>query len=285
MNNSRQLLKRLLKLYPIKSVKTYFQLEGNAEDVIENITGNLLEKQIYNFANSHKFLTKQHIFLLNLKKSFLINMMDNFPLVQTDYFFEGDYHNYFYLQKVTYKVTLTNPLEEKQLEFLQPITIRIKDKLLEIYFTKLEKTVLHLFPIDRYAIRRNQDNDEDQTLQIILHHFNSINTTSLIDINKGVKYLWGMDYIDAKKVQWKLPSSTNTVVMDEDNLFKNKYPVEYTALISQPLGRTLFRYLKADEEYCDTFDCDATNGQINIPKFSKQIIQVKNVISEILKFN
>lgn len=50
MNSNRNLLKRLLKLYPIKVVKEYFQETGNFADAIESITGNNTQQSIKDFA-------------------------------------------------------------------------------------------------------------------------------------------------------------------------------------------------------------------------------------------
>lgn len=39
MNTNRDLLKRLLHLYPLQTIKKTYNLTGNFDDVIENITG------------------------------------------------------------------------------------------------------------------------------------------------------------------------------------------------------------------------------------------------------
>ena len=211
--------------------------------------------------------------------------MANFPIDIEDQSNSGGEYFYFCLPKINYKVTLFDPLAEDDLKFLQPLVIKIKNRILTIHFTKLEKTVSSYYPDNRAASRRSQSNHEAETLNKIISFFNTNFQTLPLDINKGVKHLWDNDHIDCRKVQWRRTSSVAMETMDEDLTFKEQYPIEYPKLITQPLSKALFKHLKEDEYLCDVFEADASKGLINIPRFPKDEKQVENVVTEILTNN
>lgn len=285
MNNDRNLLKRLLRLYPIKLVKESFSESGNAEEAIEAISGNFQPTEIKNFAKNNYLLTRQHIYIFSLNSNYSPSDLNQFPLEIVNSSVNENEYFYFCLPKIRYEITLYNPLEEAILEFLQPVVIRIINNKVFIHVTKIEKTVSAYFPFDRYAVRRGQTNTESKSVELITDFLDYKFGLTRLDINKGIKTIWDNDFIDGRKVQWRKNSSVTTETMDEDFLFKQKYPAEYIEMTSKPLVKTLFKYIKEDDYLCDTFDSDPTNGLLNIPKFPKNANQILNVIAEILTYN
>lgn len=285
MNTSRNLLKRLLRLFPAKLVKEYFEESGNSSDVIEIVTGGRSEQDIKAFVESNYLSTRQHIYMYELNSNFNHSHMNDFPFVLESNTHANNIYTYFFLPIITYQVTLYNPLNETTLQFLQPAIIKIENKTLTVHLTKIEKTISSYYPHDRGAVRRNVNNGEMENIDIICNFFNERFGLSTLDINTGIKYLWDNNSIDGKKVQWRKDSSVATETMDEDLLFKQRYPLEYNSLINQPLVKTLFKYIRDDQNLPDTFDADPSNGHISIPKFPNDTNQITNVIREILTHN
>jgi hypothetical protein len=285
MNSNRNLLKRLLRLFPIKIVKEYFNEAGNATDAIEAITGSHTPQQIKDFVKNSYLITRQHIYLFHLGQTFSQTQMADFPFkIEFESHLNGE-HFYFCLPIIKYDITLYNPLAEDELKFLQPVIIKIKNRTVTIHFTKIEKTVSSYYALDRLAIRRSQTKNEIENIDKITNFLTDEFGLTKLDVNKGVKHLWDNDFIDGRKVQWRKNSSIATETMDEDFTFKEKYPIEYNVLTTQPLAKTLFKYLKDDDYLCSAFDSDPSSGHINIPKFPKNANQVIDVITEILTNN
>src|SRR5690242_14960304 len=80
MNSNRDLLKRLLHLFPIKVVKEYFGKTGNAEDVIDEISVDQTGPAIKTFSRTNYLYTKQNIYLFKLNRNFTRDSMaEDFP--------------------------------------------------------------------------------------------------------------------------------------------------------------------------------------------------------------
>ncbi|TCD27503.1 hypothetical protein EZ456_09945 [Pedobacter psychrodurus] len=285
INNARNLKKRLLGLFPAKTLKENFNEDGNISDVIEILSGNLTDQAVYNFVRNHHTITRQHIYFYNLLRNFNPLSMIDFPFEIFSQSANAGTYEYLILPEISYRVVLSNPLEQEEVKFLQPVMIQIKNQILTLHFTKLEKNVAPYFDTERIATKVSQTNSEQEILNTISEFFINAFGLQKLDINRGVKFLWDTDSIDSTKVQWRRDSSVATDTMDENLLFKANYRVDYDVLILKPLVKTFFKYIKDDEYFCTSFDVDPANGQLNIPRFPKNVNQVKNVITEILANN
>lgn len=286
MNTNRDLLKRLLRLFPVKVVKDKFNLTGVSADIIEQITGRQeADQTVRDFAADNYTYTKQHIYLYQSDRQFLNGSMTNFPLDVVKQANANGVRTYFCFATIEYSVILSNPLQNAQLRFFQPVMIRFIGDVIVIHFTKLEKNVATFFPADRNAIRTGQVSHEADTLEEIVTFLSNSYTLAPLDINRGIKHLWHNDWIDCRKVQWRRNNSIATEAMDEQYLYKQESPNEYADTITRPLVKTSFKYLEGDDYFCEDFDADPGNGHINIPKFPKDENQVLNVVREILTNN
>ena len=286
MNTQRDLGKRLLKLFPIKIVKEYFKLTGNADDVIEEISGDKSLQTIKKFAFSSLNSTKHHLYFFELdtkiKRS---HLDDDFPFTIEDESVSKAEFKIFLLPRISYNVVAFNPLESLELHFLQPIQILIKGSQLIIDFTIIEKNVKSYFNENRNAITTRGATHESETLETLIAYFATNFGVATTDLNKGVKYLWENDYIDSKKSQWLNDVSTSSEIMHIGYTLKESRPKVYASLINAPLEKTIFKYLKDDDYFCDEFSVDPCSGQVSFPKYPKDENQIVNVITEILKYN
>ncbi|HMU10510.1 MAG TPA: hypothetical protein PKC54_10915 [Ferruginibacter sp.] len=286
MNTARDLLGRLLSLFPVKLLKSEFLETGNAEDVIDAITGNKTQKAIKDFVYANHDFTRQNIYLFTLNNNFNRGALPaKFPFpTEKDAAVNGE-HIFFCLPQTTFSVYLSNPTDKEDLLFYQPVIIRVKNKHLIIQYTKLEKNVnAHYLPA-REAKKASEDNSEEQTLAQILTFFEHAYTVTPNDINKGIKHLWHIDDLDCHKISWRNPHSISTETMDGTLTFKQKYPAEYKKIILTPISGSIWKYLLNDDYLCEGFTSDLTAGHISITRFPKLPNQVNNVITKILANN
>ncbi len=286
MNLARDLMKRLLHLFPLAIVKESFVKKGTSESVIEQITGEKTQQIIKNFAFSNYSQTRQNIYLYELNQNFphanLVNA--DFPMDVEDRTIANGELKIHCLSKTIFKVLIGRTGENVDLSFYQPVTVRIMNNTLIIHFTKLLRNVASYFPVDDFPIKKIQLNDEAAVLADILEYFDNFQPTPL-DINAGVKYLWNIDDVDCLKVLSRKNASAVMETMDGILLFKAQYPADYLITIQRPLEKTVFQYLKNDKYLCKEFTTEPTLGRISVNQFPDDVNQVKNVVSKILANN
>jgi hypothetical protein len=285
MNLARDLHRRLLHLFPIKVVKEYFHAQGNADEAIEIITGNNAGPAIKEFARQHYLQTKQNIYVFELDKQFKkAKNYDDFPEKIEFESVSPDEICFYLFPKTTFSIYLNTPAVE-ELSFLSPATVRFQGKIMIVHFTKLNKNEKYYFPEDKSPRKKSVENDEPVILGSILHYFSDSYTVDPLDLNKGVKHLWEKDEIDCPRLQYRDTDSINTVNMNEDKTYKEKYPAAYKMISQAPMNKTSFIYLKKDEYLCAGFTVDPSDGFISITSSPKNPNQVSNVISKILTNN
>jgi hypothetical protein len=285
MTTDRQLIKRLLKLYPIKITKDHFQITGNQDDVLEAVSEKSA-KQIKEFTFIHHSNTKQNIYLFNLVRKFSRDRMpDGFPFtIEKEDVVNGEY-SFLCLPKVTYSVYLSNPTTKEDIDFLQPVIIRVKGTSLIVQYTKLKKDFHAYFSPDREPKKAKEINGESDTLAKLSTYFDENYGLEINDINAGVKHLWHKDLIDCFKIHRHNPWSVAVETMDGTLTFKEKYPDEYLKIILKPIGISIWKYLKDDDYFCEGLTIDPTEGFIGITSSPKLPNQVNNVINTIIDHN
>lgn len=286
MNSQRNLLKRLIKLFPVKLLKDDFNIKLFSDDLINNIVDNNPPQIVKNFAYSNLNYTKQHVYIyeLNGNKNHMSFIPDDFPFEVINHNSDGDNLTIMISPIVDFNVILSQPYEEAIIQFHQPGRIKLTADHLIFQTTMLEKNLKTYFDGNRKVLDVEKQNDEQSTLKEIIDFF-EISSTAICDINRGVKYLWENDLIDSKYAKWKKARSTTTEAMDENYTLKSQYPDIYEDIMGRPLKKTIFKYLNEDEELPDHFTVDPTIGQLSVPLYSKNINQIQNVINEILSNN
>jgi hypothetical protein len=289
MDEIHDIQKRLLRLFPVKSLKDSFATTSSKQDdilneIIDSSNLDVLKTFVFNnfsFSRQHIYVYTHNIpykEILKLQSNFF--PYDCFRKTQTK-----DSVEFFYFYDLAYKVILTNPLEETELSFIWPFKIVIKENSLIFYFTILEKNINSYYPIERPVVDSERLVEEEQILNAIISYLNSMGSVQICDLNKGIKKLWDSDIIDSKYVKWKKSKSTTTEAMDESYTLKRQYPDVYENLLNSPLNKTVFKYIKDGEDFCDHFTIEPSEGKISIPIFPKQLNQISNVIEKIVEFN
>jgi hypothetical protein len=284
-NNARDLKKRLLHLFPVKTIKEFFQKKGGSEDIIEGLSNNPINPLI-DFALQNYKYTRQNIFLFTIDHNFnRASIGADFPLTIEKETHIGNEYTFACFPKTTFSVYLSNPTDKEDLVFYQPVFIRCYGKNLVVHFTKMEKSIASYYNEQREAKKASVKNAQDIILKSIVDYFATNYTVVITDFNKGIKAIWAADDIDCHKIQSKNAHSVRVETMDGVLTYKVKYPLEYNAIILTPLRSAQWKYLRDDSYICDGFTADPGAGEISITSFPKHINQVTNVIDKILASN
>jgi hypothetical protein len=288
MNDQTRLLHRLLRLYPIKVVKEFFNITGNSQTaVIEDVINSNTPRSIKIFALEHFNHTKQHIYIYALDSGYSVRRFNQdelpFDIIHETHL--NSIRSFYSLPKVKFSVVLSNPVTEEEIHFYQPTCISFSGSYLIIQVTIMEKKIDTYFDPGRKLYEVNKLVDENDNIKEILEYLSNSYMVEVADLNRGIKLLWENDLIDSKHVKYKKSRSTATEAMDENYTLKTQYPEVYNDLVNSPLNRTVFKYLIDDELMCDHFSIDPINGQLSIPLYPGNNNQIWNVINEILANN
>lgn len=281
LNTKRQLLSRLVGLFPVKVIKEHFKAD------VKEVAATLPEKDVIGYCFASLSHTKQHIYIYDLNKKFNPNTFKQaeFPLEILSSKSDAVSHTFTCNKIVSFNVILKNPYSESNIKFYQPITVKLTSKHLIIQATILEKSIASYYP-DQTVIDSKREVSEQETVDEIRKFFeNSSYVVSYCDLNKGIKSMWDADLIDSRAVKYKKNKSTSTESMDEGHTVKKVYPDVYKELMKHPLNKTLFFYLKEDEFLVDHFTADPSWGMLSIALFPKNPNQINNVIEKILSSN
>jgi hypothetical protein len=287
MNTQADILARLLRLFPVKKIKDNWEKKGNKDDLVADIAGKSSASSIYNFAEQNSGLTKQLICVRRNEKTPIKDLPD--AVLSSAAWSCSDTKpsraQYFYLVDLIYNVILQDPLEKTELRFKWPVKVVFEKNYLLIYITLMEQNVKTYYPDNRSAIVSSKDKDEDDIVREICRTLKIDFDDSAVDLNKGIKFLWDQDLFDAFNTKFKKSTSTSSEAMDKGKLLKRDNPKDYATLVSRPLLKTGFQFLKKSDNYPNHFVANPTFGEIWIPTYSETTNISENVIREILKHN
>lgn len=281
INTKRQLLSRLVGLFPVKVMKDHFKID------VKEVAATLPENDVKGYCFANLAHTKQHVYIYDLNKKFNPNTFNqvDFPLDIVNSSSDAVSHTYLCNKLVSFNVILKNPYSESTIKFYQPITVKLTNKHLIIQATILEKSISSYYP-GQTVIDSKREVSEQDAIDEIRAFFEDANyVVTYCDLNKGIKSMWDTDLIDSRAVRYKKNKSTSTESMDEGHTVKKVYPDVYEELMKHPLNKTLFFYLKEDEVLVDHFTADPSWGTLSIALFPKNPNQISNVIEKILSSN
>jgi hypothetical protein len=280
-------LRRLLNIFPVTSIREQWDIGGKTKsDLVGNVTTKALPENVVDFVRDSSGLTKQHVYLFShsirqISKLPESVLADFEPQKVTSHGIEREF---FYLIPLEFHFVAGSPPEEGSVKFIWPVKLVFRSGVLAAYLTTMEmdiSTYVQLDPVHR--VIRSLKNE--QLLKHLTETLPSTAGLTRLDVNKGIKYLWSIDAIDATRVCWKESYSTHTDAMDAEFLLKKHVPKAYGDACKAPLLKTVFKVLDPSLAWPELLMVDSTNGEIGIPRFSKDRKAVENVVGEILRHN
>jgi hypothetical protein len=280
MNSDRNLLKRLLKAYPVKVLKDVFDITGLSQnEVIDEVLNTNSVLIVKNFAFTNFSHLRQHVYIYNIT-----GVMDNAWICDNEVYHNQTVTtptnrilNLFF--KATYKVynTQTNAIED--VLYYTPVQIKIINTKLIISINIQERDATSLFQVNTYPI--SKDMLDDEIIKYIVERMPLTASLTRTDINRGIKQLWEEDFIDAASVKFKKARSTSMEVMDEEFTLKVSMPDVYNTLLNAPLQKNIFKVLER-EDIISHFTTEPTIGKLSFTKFPDNINSIPELINLIL---
>lgn len=286
-NFNRDLVKKLISLFPAKFIREHFIETGNIADVIEEVSSKPVAS-ILSLVRTYQVTTRQNVRLYTLGRAFnAANDLADFPLEIYDRTVNGAKHTFYLFPETVYTVYLDSPMGKEDIGFLQPIVMEIEGSNLSVRATKLQKDIRTYFPQNRNPKIAGESNLEAETIQRIFDHFAGITGVNLTDFNTGIKTLWTNDDIDCHKIKFMDADSTSVITMNNTLTFKQEKPEEYARMEHSPIGNSVWKFLTPaqDGSIIDTFTCDPTEGTFSLTKFAENTNHLSNVINRILEQN
>lgn len=293
MNSREVVLGRVLRLFPVRNIVEYFETEEKKQDkaIIEICSSNTT-RQVYQYVKDNFELTKQNVNVYSISNRYasrqLISNNDLSAIILQQEYRNGNFTLTGY-HKIVNTITFFdgNQVRTEDIKLRQPFKIFIEGNYLIISVTKLESNPKTYFDNPVSIISSTGGRFDSIIIQNILDYFdtNFRLRPRQADLNRGIKHLWSNDVIDAKELSFRKTASRAKEVMDEDSLFKDRYPREYADVMRSPLELCIFRYVRGDEEWPKHFTCDPQVGKISFTLYSEDINQVKNVVDGIIANN
>lgn len=286
MNTEESISSRLLEAAPSKILKQEFGLVGvNQKDAITEVVDNNNQNIIRNFIFDNFGYLHQHIFIYDLNNPIPGNWSPDRSILHSTAH-SGNNRIFNLLFRIKY--SLFNPAAGgvQELIFDCPVQINIKDEIFIIKISTLERTVGKYFPQQVYAM--GKDMDESNIISLIKNMLPAGFNLETCDLNKGVKYLWDKDFVDAGYIKHRKSKSIATQAMDEDNLLKKIYPLEYIEIIKDPLDRSIFLVIDKTidiSDYISRFSIEPTRGKITITRYADKNESVNNLLEKIIDNN
>ena len=279
MNNRNELNGRILEAFPKNLLENYFEVSGKKEELINKIPQTFTEKEIHKFiCDSFNFLHLTiNIFEINntIPSSFS-KIMDGECLY---YDSSARVKEWIYLHKIFIKYYDTKLGQTDLIEFLLPVRIYNKGKILIVYQNTFQRDINSYF---KHSIYLDRGARSVGVVDNIKYNFNK--PLFSLDLNKGIKYLWKNDFIDAMKVRSRESKSIRQDRMDEDYLYKASYPKKWDELMTTPIQQTKFKSLSKTITL-DHFDCNPSTGNIGLSFHPSSTNDIVDLVKLILKHN
>jgi hypothetical protein len=283
MNSERNLLKRLLKSYPVKVLKDVFDITGLSQnEVIEQILNSNAPPIIKNFAFNNFSYLRQHVYIYDINGVMPNNWVCENALFHSENLISNNERDINLIFTATYQVYSIGNAGLTDVLFYTPVKIKVYNNKMIVSINIQERDVTNLFPNKCFLANKNMSDDE-----IILHIIQNMPLTAHLaktDINRGIKQLWEEDFVDAAYVKFKKSRSTSTEVMDENFTLKVNMPSEYNRLLNEPLQKNVFKILAVDN-IISHFTTEPSVGKLSFTKFPENINSIPSLILLILSKN
>lgn len=286
MNTEDSISSRLLEAAPAKILKEEFSLEGsNHKDAISEVVKSSNQNIIRNFIFDHFGYLHQHIFVYTLNNQLPVNWTPDRSLVHSTAHY-GDNKIFNLLFEIKFKLFNLTAGQEQELIFECPVQINIKDEIFILKISTLERTIGKYFSNQVFPM--GKDMDESNIIYLVKNMLPAGFSLETCDLNKGVKFLWDKDFVDAGYIKHRKSKSVATQAMDENNLLKKTYPLDYIEIIKDPLDKSIFLVIDKTvdiSDYISRFNIEPTRGKITITRFADKNESVDNLIVKIIDNN
>ena len=290
LNSDRNLYYRLLELLPVQVLKSFISDDKTKYEIIDDILNSQSFTSIENLFSTNIESCKQHIYLFDSVHTSTINfnnapeLFDN--VFSTHIIKSGHDFRFIYFLKTSQNFISYTNQTITSIDFLWPIVIEQINNILIIKFVILERATNLINDINfefRHKMVKEQDIVKQIASSINLLFGRRLNITPL-DLNKGLKRIWELNIIDSPSIKAKSEKSTSIENMDLGYYVKKDCPDIYNSMITKPILKTSFHFIKFHNIFIKRFTINPTFGEVNFNTYSRNGA-IKNVIKFLLKYN
>lgn len=284
MNSSREILKRLLRSYPVAALKGDFESADLKQgDLIDWIATNKSQAVVKDYCKDNFDLTKQHVYCFSVDDpiTFKIELLGQ----SADYEFDKKARDvsYVYFVPVTYSVFNLDKKAEEELKFLCPVKVTIKGSTVLLRVSLLERNA-DAYYADK-VVTLDKTNDEAAIVESFEQFVRSKGIElDRIDLTKGIKELLRKDIVDFSSVKFRKSRSVTTEAMDEAYTVKKQYPDVYKEIMKGPLDRTICKFLEP-KKYMSHFRVEPEIGRLAFSIYPSTTAVYGTIIKLILDNN
>ena len=288
MNTNTDTYIRLLNIFPTDLLRASFEKKvQHKQRVIERILAEHQEKEIFNFVINNLQYTKQHTYVYAINKG---KVKLNMPIIKGALPVEttgrDGVSTAYYFLKCDSNVIDTRTFTKAVLTNYWPVSISFTNELLTIKVTVMEHNLKEYAGIPLYDLGKAfTEADIMRSIDDALIANNV--EISIIDLNKGIKYLWKNDIIDAKFVRFRKDKSISSETMNGDFTLKKAMPETYKDMMARPLERNIFKFEGNYQEpdYPSHFTVEPEAGAVSFTLFPPSLNANQNVLNLILQHN
>ncbi len=279
-------LSQLLDLYPVANLRENWpsaQTETK-ETLCLSVAGARRIAEIEKFIDEYLSCCKQHVYVFShngtLSRLPTIKLPEAEKVRET---VERSRVQILYLIKYEYIVVLFDPLRAVSFGFLWPVRLDFTSKHLVVRFVTLEKNIGSLTTQEVYVGRKGLE--ERTILQMMRDSVSDELLLKPVDLQKGVKELWGMGFMDCFQVRFKKKLSTAAEWMDEEKGIKEYNDSLYQEIEEAHLFKTLFHVSEKAGSSVSVLSIDPPKGFIVFPRYSVVRGDTDHVVNEIIRLN
>jgi len=284
LNSENDITKRMLEAFSVNSLRSIFTIDTSIRsqnDVISEVLKRNTISSINNILFTNFNLLKQHVYFFETKGVFPNNYLEEHPDIFNITKKSSGHKIYYFLFKENYNFFNVASNKIQVLTFARPVKLEIKKLVATVSVNILERNVGSILNTKILNLQRTLS--DKNILDSITTHDHKI-TYFKHDLQKGIKYLWENDVIDALKVKFKKSKSTSSEVMDEEHLLKVQYPDTYNEIISSPLDTTIFKYIE-DSDLVRYFTANPREGYISFSTYPTSTDGIDKIVQMIFQNN
>lgn len=234
---SRAVLRRLLALFPTDSLPYFEQVpektsKGNA---IDAVLSGYEEQKMIEFVASNFGRLHQHVYVY-AQDSRDRNEVFGEPVRVTRV---GDEEHRFYLHDLVHELVVGDPLEYLKIAYVWPLKVVVAPDHIRFHMTIMDKSSKAYVEEGKRVIKTSPIPTEgDLLVRFSRSSLGFMGGCWPVDLNKGIKALWGTDSIDSNSVEHQTAVAAIKSKMHEDLLVKANAPALYSELQDKPLRGT-----------------------------------------------
>lgn len=288
MNSNEDIYFRLLNIFPAFLLKNHFEVANQHKNhVIREILKTRKDTEVLDFVIKSLNYTKQHVYLYELtsgRPDLSMPIMGGVEPISSDGK-DGISTVKYFLERNS-DIIDTSDFKPGVFINYWPVSICYSKKMIMVKITTMEHKIEEYDGVKIIDLK-NKLSEADLKAGIVQDLIDSGLTFRPIDLNKGIKFLWENDLVDAKYGRYRRANSTSIEVMNENYTLKKAMPELYKEMMQSPLEKNIFAHEDGYDEnnLPSHFTVEPESGIVSFTLYPPALDANDNVLNLILANN